>query len=911
VLNRVGNSAPFFVFPLANPYTYSGNDVIDAHLLDLVDQTSFGPPALRPIGLTIYGGPGNDTITGSQTGDQLAGGSGDDRILGQRGQDIVYGDSGFDVDLITRLLTVNVDGSGPAGYPAAKFKDKDTLFAGDDLLYGEGVGSAPSQVTNTFGNDDDIVFGDLGIVTQDVSGARDVTKAVPPKPQALSTTLFEDEFSTLNDRFGAPDTSGTPVHVSNGVLAVDSEALLNGGNDWIYGNVDRDVLIGGAGTDAVDGGVENDFLFGDNTSIVRTYHDTTSPRFQLLCGALLYSRSDLPNPCGGSVNADNSGALLTDGLAQPYRDPIDTPWWAEYDVTNLWHDFAATNGTHWAGSFGNDYLAGNQAHDLVLGELGSDTIQGDGSVDYVSPGSPTTPFGGILVVQRAGAFRSDPSCPGTPNTICDPTGVLTTYPSVERATDGEDYVEGNAGNDVVFGGLGQDDLVGGSSDYFSLVTPDLRPDGGDYGQGTPSFPVGAADVGHDLIYGGAGRQIGPDNDVNGGAISLGDGTLAADMHSRDSDTIVGDNGDIVRIVGLGGAGGGDVAGCANKACTAVLDDMTSSLLNDTTRLRYVTYNFDNYDSSVTNAYSANGKIVVRGVTLLDYTVGGPDFRPDLFGLGSNGVCSTSPATGACGNPLPTCHGTNFDSGTGTFNDVGGVDEVHAESGDDFVYTGCGNDVVFGDAQNDQVVAGWGADWVSGGTGQDGVLGDDGRIFESRNSSTGVQWSENYATGHGSWVGTSPAACAADQVNCLAEPLHGIAALLPSDPDPKYSNGNVLNEYVYTPGQVQNATINVAGDLAMAFDLTRFNETPNALGADQPLFDANNEDDVIFGGWDNDFLHGASGDDAISGAEALQASYVQFLDPVTGNPTGLVRSDWQHPWNPADVLRFGADTNPWH
>src|SRR5581483_7222475 len=72
VLNRVGNSAPFFVFPLANPYTYSGNDVIDAHLLDLVDQTSFGPPALRPIGLTIYGGPGNDTITGSQTGDQLA-----------------------------------------------------------------------------------------------------------------------------------------------------------------------------------------------------------------------------------------------------------------------------------------------------------------------------------------------------------------------------------------------------------------------------------------------------------------------------------------------------------------------------------------------------------------------------------------------------------------------------------------------------------------------------------------------------------------------------------------------------------------------------------------------------------------------------------------------------------------------
>jgi len=65
--------------------------------------------------------PGNDTIIGSQTGDQLAGGSGDDTIMGQRGTDIIYGDSGFNVDLITRVLSVNVTGTGPAGYPAAKF----------------------------------------------------------------------------------------------------------------------------------------------------------------------------------------------------------------------------------------------------------------------------------------------------------------------------------------------------------------------------------------------------------------------------------------------------------------------------------------------------------------------------------------------------------------------------------------------------------------------------------------------------------------------------------------------------------------------------------------------------------------------------------------------------------------------
>jgi hypothetical protein len=987
VLNRVGNSAPFFVFPLANPYLRSGNDVIDAHLLDLVDQTTIGPPALRPIGLTIYGGPGNDLIIGSQTGDQLAGGSGDDTILGQRGEDIIYGDSGFNVDLITRLLTVAVDGTGPAGYNPAKFVDLDHLVAGNDLLYGEGPGSATRMSIDTLGNDDDIIFGDLGVVTQDVSGARDVTKPLPPNPQALSTTIFSDQMSILRDRFGATPSNATAKNVTHGVVAIDSKQFQNAGNDWIYGNDDRDILIGGAGSDAIDGGVENDLILGDNVSMLRTYHDTTSPRFQLLCGSLLYSRSDETNPCTGTApNADASGALLTNGVAQPYRDPIDTPWWAEYDVTNLWHDFAADNGLHWAGSFGNDYIAGGPDSDLVLGELGNDTVQGDGSVDFVSPGSPKNTFGGIPVIQRVGAFRATAVCTGAVNTICDPTGLLVTYPSVERATDGEDYIEGNGGNDVILGNLGQDDLVGGSSDYFSLADQtitisglagtwrvvgvaggvltvvgttlpndavgtsrtialvanaltitgkvtlagsptggtitraqfdwplvgfsssgaNMRPDGGDYSpvNGSP-IPNGTGDVGRDTIYGGAGTQIGIDNVVGDfksdgtAAALLADATLVKDMHARDSDSIVGDNGDIIRIVGLGGAGGGDVAGCTDKSC--------ETLLNDRTRLRYITYNFDNYDSSVTTSYSANGKIVVRGVTLLDYTIGGPDFRPDLFGLSTSGTCSTSPATGACGTSIPTCHGTNFNSGNGTFNNIGGADEVHGESGDDFVYTGCGSDVVFGDAQNDQIIAGWGADWVSGGTGQDGVLGDDGRIFESRNESSGVTWSENYGIGRGSWVNS----CIGNGTfGCLAEPLHGVQALIPVDPDTKFSDGNVLNEFIYTPGMVQTSTINVVDQLAMAFDITPFNETPNALGADQPLFDANNEDDVIFGGWDGDFLHGASGDDAISGAEAATTSYVQTID-ASGNPTGLTQTDWYHPFNPADILHFGADSNAWH
>jgi hypothetical protein len=116
--------------------------------------------------------------------------------------------------------------------------------------------------------------------------------------------------------------------------------------------------------------------------------------------------------------------------------------------------------------------------------------------------------------------------------------------------------------------------------------------------------------------------------------------------------------------------------------------------------------------------------------------------------------------------------------------------------------------------------------------------------------------------------------------------------------------------------VQTATINVHDALAKAVDITPFNQTPNALGADQPLYDANNSDDVIFGGWDNDFLHGASGDDAIGGNEALITSYIQMYgtgaqcQQQVNCAIGLVQTDFFHPFNPGDVLHFGADSNTW-
>src|SRR5439155_17451762 len=110
-----------------------------------------------------------------------------------------------------------------------------------------------------------------------------------------------------------------------------------------------------------------------------------------------------------------------------------------------------------------------------------------------------------------------------------------------------------------------------------------------------------------------------------------------------------------------------------------------------------------------------------------------------------------------------------------------------------------------------------------------------------------------------------------------------------------------SEYIYTPGQVQTAWINIDGALKKQVDETPFNLGPNTdaqghLVLDEPLFDANNSDDVIFGGWDDDFLHGGSGDDAMLGGEALADAYVHGFNDATSNIDELVRSDWTLPRN---------------
>ncbi|TMF16256.1 MAG: hypothetical protein E6I35_10975, partial [Chloroflexi bacterium] len=350
------------------------------------------------------------------------------------------------------------------------------------------------------------------------------------------------------------------------------------------------------------------------------------------------------------------------------------------------------------------------------------------------------------------------------------------------------------------------DIVGGNSDMFSLNDTPIRPASSTTRQDAPN-----------LIFGGSGGAISRNNCGTGGDIASTAATFnpttgacdpAATGHAHDSDAIVANNGDIVRVVGVNHADGG----------------------------RFQTFNYDNY--------SPNERIVPRAITLLDYTPGGPD----LLGLTGPIVPGDIGAGAAVGGQA---------QGT----------EIHGENGDDFVYGGPGNDLLFGDGQNDTMVGGYGNDWMSGGTGDDGLLGDDGRLLSSRDGAAG------------------------------GEPLYGIAPIA------------ALSQLITTPGNMQQALININGELKYTAILAPDNldtahVAPYTL-MPRPLYAS----DIMYGGLGDDALHGGAGDDALLGAEAPMSSYADSYNAAGTqlNAGFVIESDFAHPYNPGNVLGYSPAT----
>ncbi|WP_157100266.1 hypothetical protein [Rhodoplanes sp. Z2-YC6860] len=530
---------------------------------------------------TIQGNAGNDIILGGAAGDTIDAGEGNNIVFGDHGYiDYVGTDSDpSDIDAIVSTSTTAYGGA-----------DQITAGAGQDIIIGGRFGD-----TINAGDGDNLVIGDSGRILAATSGA----------PQLA----------------GLPITLGT----------VETIEVSDGGNDSIVTGAGNDIVLGGAQSDDIRAGAGNDIVLGDNGQLSWIADGNPSTLDTVTTTADAVGGSDTIRGeagddvlIGGAAGDRIDGGLgrdlifgdnvrldrtIADGKAyamyrrltgaeggQIYSTLPGTagnvlvssaasaisggPVWQDFSIALLDHDLATQ--TAGGNTFGDDYIAGGGGDDMIFGELGNDIIQGDGSIDLT-----------------VSAKR-----------LAD--GTLSVQPSVEATTDGNDYIEGNGGNDVIFGNLGQDDIIGGSSNLFNLKTPAMRPDGSD------------------LIFGGAGTDIARDD--------VGDGS-----HGRDADMILGDNGNIYRIVGTAG------------------------------------FNYDN---------SYGEQIVVRAAQLIDYTPGGPDYN----------AAAAAKDIGAA-DEIHGESGDDFIYG-GVGNDVlfgeGQDDQIIGGWGNDWISGGTGDDAILGD-----------------------------------------------------------------------------------------------------------------------------------------------------------------------------------------------------------------------
>jgi Ca2+-binding RTX toxin-like protein len=221
---------------LIEVFGQDGNDTIT------LDE-SHGPlPAAQ-----LFGGAGNDVLTGGSGADQLFGGAGNDVLNGKGGNDLLFGGAGNDVLI-----------GGPGD---------DQVFgqAGDDLMIWN-PGDGTDLLEGGDGNDTAEVNGGAGSETFTITanGTRVRFDRVTPAPFSLDIGTTEHLVLNAGD--------GNDVITAGNGLAGLIQLTIDGGagNDTITGGDGDDLLFGGDGNDVVTGGRGNDIAqlgAGDDTFV--------------------------------------------------------------------------------------------------------------------------------------------------------------------------------------------------------------------------------------------------------------------------------------------------------------------------------------------------------------------------------------------------------------------------------------------------------------------------------------------------------------------------------------------------------------------------------------------------------------------------------------------------------------------
>ncbi len=385
----------------------------------------------------ISGGGGNDTIWSSQGDDWIEAGEGDDRIW-QRGHahgesfyDVYFGGNGTD--------ELRLDGLQ---------SDYDITVTSDGIIRVKGLSSTGNVIFrfDSMGIEA-FIFSDGTSRTYDVAGGESQT---PEDYVALSRVSHTSGDSSQGRTHNMGSSAANSTHGRGGDDYMDGNGRDDtlwgeSGDDTIKGGDDDDSLLGGSGADSLNAGSGTDAVEGGS-------------------GADSITGGALNDWINGSSGADTIwGGTGSDVIDAGSGDDVVFGW--DENTFDPGDDRITLGG-------GNDFALGGYGNDTIKGDDGDDTIQGDAGDDSLWGG-----YGDDLVL----------------------------------GGDGNDFVVGEYGNDSLFGDAGNDTINGwgGFDRLFGGEGNDSLNGGGDDDQlyGETGADTLFGHLGNDYLEGGAGADV--------------------------------------------------------------------------------------------------------------------------------------------------------------------------------------------------------------------------------------------------------------------------------------------------------------------------------------------------------------------------------------------------------------------
>jgi Ca2+-binding RTX toxin-like protein len=638
---------------LIQVFGQAGNDVIT------LNESNGALPAAN-----LFGGAGNDTLTGGSGGDMLFGQSGNDTLLGKGGFDFLFGGDGNDV------LT---GGDGDDQVFGEAGNDRMIWNPGDDTdLFEGGSGTDTAEVNG--GNGDEVF-------TATANGTRVRFDRVTPAPFSIDIGTTEKLVLNMN--------GGNDTFSATGNLAALISVTVDGGagNDTILGSNGADLLLGGDGNDFIDGQQGNDTAFlgagddvfqwdpGDGSDTVEGGDGTDTLLFNGANIAEIFDVSANGERVRftrniGNIVMDLNDVERIDVNALGGTDTITVNDLSGTDVTQVNINLAGTlGGTAGDGQADTVIVNGSNAGNIVnvVGAGTSVSVVGLPAQVNVSNAEGTndalvinTLGGDDLITATTlpdGIIKLTIDAGAGDDTILGSQGA-----DVLLGGDGNDFVDGNRGNDVAFLGAGDDVFQWDPGDGNDTV------EGGD---GTDT-----------MLFFGANIAENIDISANGGRV----------LFSRNVANVTMDLNDVEHIDfrALGGADNIVVNDLSGTHVTEVNIDLRGPNGGGDGAADTVTVNGTNTD--------VGDHIVVTGdaggvtVTGLQATVNmffqeAANDRLIVNGLGGNDLID---ATGLKADGIQLT--MNGGLGADVFLGSQGDDLINGGDGDDTALMGAGNDV---------------------------------------------------------------------------------------------------------------------------------------------------------------------------------------------------------------------------